>query len=89
MTDSTREFVGVALKTLGQPFNASAATLASAGIGVQELGEALRRLRAQVRLFSSRDHIRALVAGKEATVGLGPCSLHETHSRSACLQVMS
>jgi hypothetical protein len=53
----------LALQTLGQPFNASASQLAAAGIGPQELGQALAGLRGQVRLLSSRDHIRALTAG--------------------------
>lgn len=43
--------------------NASAAELAAAGITEDVLRERVAALRAQVRLFSSRDHIRALQAG--------------------------
>uniref|UniRef100_A0A7S0RPJ7 Uncharacterized protein n=1 Tax=Chlamydomonas leiostraca TaxID=1034604 RepID=A0A7S0RPJ7_9CHLO len=63
MTDSSREFMGIALKTLGFGFNATARQLAAGGVGVQELAGALRALRKQVKLFSARDHVRALSAG--------------------------
>ncbi|KAJ9529617.1 hypothetical protein QJQ45_014377, partial [Haematococcus lacustris] len=63
MTDSPREFVGVALKLLGLGWNSSAAQVAAAGMGVQALAASCRALRGQVKLLSSRDHVRALVAG--------------------------
>ncbi|KAL6747850.1 hypothetical protein V8C86DRAFT_2896496 [Haematococcus lacustris] len=63
MTDSPREFVGVALKLLGLGWNSSAAQVAAAGVGVQALAASCRALRGQVKLLSSRDHVRALVAG--------------------------
>ena len=46
--DSPREFVGVALKTLGLGFNASAADLRAAGVGERELQSRVEQLRRQV-----------------------------------------
>lgn len=47
-TDSPRELVGVALKTLGLSYNSRASDLRSAGVTVKELRERLRLLHSQV-----------------------------------------
>ncbi|CAL8462508.1 g2041 [Coccomyxa elongata] len=60
--DSPREFVGAALKSLGARFNTRAADLASAGISEADLAERVDRLRQQVRVFSSKEHVKALGA---------------------------
>ncbi|EIE23974.1 periplasmic binding protein-like II, partial [Coccomyxa subellipsoidea C-169] len=60
--DSPREFVGAALKTLGGGFNTGAAELASLGLSDQDLAQQVDRLRQQVRVFSSKEHIKALGA---------------------------
>jgi spermidine/putrescine-binding protein len=51
--DSPRELVGVALKTLGLPFNARAADLRAAGVTPQDLGARVKLLRQQVRPTSA------------------------------------
>ncbi|KAG2428034.1 hypothetical protein HXX76_012019 [Chlamydomonas incerta] len=68
MVDSPRELLAVALRTfdlerLGLGINSSAAQLAAAGVTEQALQERVAALRRQVRLFSGRDHVRALQAG--------------------------
>ncbi|KAG2487410.1 hypothetical protein HYH03_013979 [Edaphochlamys debaryana] len=63
MTDSPRELLAAALRSLGLGANAGAAELAAAGLSEQDLKDRVAALRAQVRLFSSRDHCRALQAG--------------------------
>lgn len=60
--DSPREFVGVALKTLGLPYNCTYTQLQNSAITLQQLQQRLQQLRNQVRLFSNREHIRALTA---------------------------
>lgn len=60
--DSPREFVGVALKTLGLPYNCTYAQLKASHITLQQLKQRLRQLYDQVRLFSSRDLNKALSA---------------------------
>ena len=52
-SDSPREFVGVALKTLGLPFNCSQAQLKASGITVPHLKERLQQLWQQVMLHCS------------------------------------
>ena len=52
-SDSPREFVGVALKTLGLPFNCSQAQLQASGVTVPQLKERLQQLRQQVTLHRS------------------------------------
>ena len=49
-SDSPREFVGVALKTLGLPFNCSQAQLKASGVTLPQLKERLQQLRQQVTL---------------------------------------
>ena len=74
--DATREFVGLALKSLGLSYNtrAPAATASSLpllgqdcgsgrGVTEEQLRERVDALRSQALLFSSRDHIRALSSG--------------------------
>ncbi len=53
----------------GVGFNSCAEALAARGVGAEEVAEAARALRRQVRLFSSRDHIRAFSAGARAGGG--------------------
>uniref|UniRef100_A0A383VEJ6 Uncharacterized protein n=1 Tax=Tetradesmus obliquus TaxID=3088 RepID=A0A383VEJ6_TETOB len=64
--DNPREFVGIALKTLGHPaigFNATEADLAAAGCDREAVKSHITRLKSQARLFSSQEHVRALAAG--------------------------
>jgi hypothetical protein len=61
--DSSREFVGIALKTLGVSFNTTAAGLAAAGVDAGALRRRVDELRLQARLFSGKEHVRALGAG--------------------------
>lgn len=61
--DSSRELVGVALKILGLPYNATAAECAKSGVGAAQLRRQVQELRSHVRLFSNRDHVRAFTAG--------------------------
>lgn len=69
-SESPRELVGIALKTLGLPFNATAADVRRAGVSRDALRERVSALRAQARLFSNRDHVRALGTGDvDAVVG--------------------
>ena len=49
-SDSPREFVGVALKTLGLPFNCSQAQLKASGVTLGQVQERLQQLRQQVIL---------------------------------------
>lgn len=60
--DSSRELVGVALKTVGLPYNCTYSQLCKSDVSLQQLQQRLQQLRDQVRLFSSRDHTRALAA---------------------------
>lgn len=52
-SDSPREFVGVALKTLGLPFNCSQAQLKASGVTLPQLKERLQQLQQQVTLYRS------------------------------------
>lgn len=61
--DSTREFVGVALKTLGLSFNSSAQDIRRAGVTEQQLKDRVLLLRGQLKLLSSSEHIKAMAAG--------------------------
>lgn len=63
LTDSSRELMGFALKTLGMGYNPSAAQLAAAGITQEVLARQISLIRRQVKLFSSNEHVRALQAG--------------------------
>lgn len=47
-SDTPREFVGVALKTLGLPFNCSHTQLKASGVTTQQLADRLYQLRQQV-----------------------------------------
>lgn len=47
-TDSPREFVGVALKTLGLPYNCTHTQLQESGVSLQQLKQRLKRLGDQV-----------------------------------------
>ncbi|KAI3429510.1 hypothetical protein D9Q98_005599 [Chlorella vulgaris] len=68
--DSPRDVVGVALKTLGLPFNASASDIRRCGLTEEDVRSRVQRLVKQVRVFSSTDHVRALGAGDvDAVVG--------------------
>jgi len=62
--DSPRELVGVALKTLGLPYRATADDLASCGITTADLTERVRKLAGQIKVFSNVDHVRAMSAGE-------------------------
>ncbi|KAG7666766.1 hypothetical protein KSW81_000539 [Nannochloris sp. 'desiccata'] len=62
--DSPRELVGVALKTLGLPYRATAADLASCGVTTADLIERVRKLVGQIKVFSNVDHVRAMSAGE-------------------------
>jgi spermidine/putrescine-binding protein len=62
--DSPRELVAVALRTLGLPPGAGARQLAACGVGEAALAARVAALAAQVRVFSSVDHVRALGAGE-------------------------
>ena len=62
--DSPRELVGVALKTLGLPYRATADDLASCGITPADLTERVRKLVGQIKVFSNVDHVRAMSAGE-------------------------
>ena len=48
--DSPREFIGVALKTLGLPFNCSHAQLTKSTVSLQQLKARVKQLRQQVRV---------------------------------------
>jgi len=62
--DSSRELLAVALKSLGLSANTQAHDLPSAsGVTLEMVAQRVSELRSQVRLFSNRDHIRALTAG--------------------------
>jgi hypothetical protein len=61
--DSSREFVGIALKTLGLSLNTTAAGLSAAGVAEGTLRRRVDELRLQAKLFSSKEHVRALGAG--------------------------
>lgn len=61
--DSPHEFVGMALKSLGLPFSCTAAQLAAAGMTEARLQQRVHAFWSQAKLFSSRDHVRALQAG--------------------------
>ena len=62
--DSSREFLAIALRTLGLSANTRASDLPSAsGVTVEQLQQRLIDLRGQARVFSSKDHIRALGSG--------------------------
>jgi spermidine/putrescine-binding protein len=74
---SSREFVGIALKSLAEEggssggggssrrlgFNADAAGLAAAGVDNAAARDRVRALLRQARTFSDRDHTRTLMAG--------------------------
>lgn len=47
-TDAPREYIGLALKTLGLPLNASARDMRAAGLSESDLVDAVRRVRKQV-----------------------------------------
>lgn len=61
--DASHEFVAIALKSLGLSANTRASQLSAAGVSYSMLQQRVAALWAQTRLFSSRDHIRALQAG--------------------------
>lgn len=61
--DHPREFVGIALKTLGVSYNANIETLAACGITKEQLAERVEHLAKQAKVMSNRDHVRAYAAG--------------------------
>jgi spermidine/putrescine-binding protein len=62
--DSPRELVGVALKTLGLPYRATASDLISCGLSRQDLIERVKKIVGQIKVFSNVDHVRAMSAGE-------------------------
>lgn len=68
--DSSRELVGVALKTLGLQFNTSAKDLANCGITEDDVIRRVDQLASQIRVFGSMDSTRAMTAG-EVDVAVG------------------
>lgn len=50
-TDAPREYIGLALKTLSLPLNASARDVRAAGLSEADVVDAVRRVRSQVRVF--------------------------------------
>ena len=55
--DSPREFVGIAFKTLGLPYNCTPAQLEERNVSLQQLKERLQQLRDQVGLVCVRQHL--------------------------------
>ena len=64
LADFPRELLAAALKSLGLSVNASPADMAAAGVSRQALRARLQQLRSQARLLSSKEHVRALMAGE-------------------------
>ena len=62
--DSPRELVGVALKTLGLSYNATAADILACGISKNDVVQRVKQLVDQVKVFGSVDHVRAMSAGE-------------------------
>ncbi|KAI8106845.1 hypothetical protein M9434_001499 [Picochlorum sp. BPE23] len=61
--DSPRELIGIALKTLGLSYNADVEALQACGVSQENLGMRVRRLIAQAKVISNKDHVRAYSAG--------------------------
>jgi len=61
--DSPREIIGIALKTLGLRYNASAAEKRSCGVSADDLRRRVGRLVSQAKVISNKDHVRAYAAG--------------------------
>jgi spermidine/putrescine-binding protein len=61
--DYPREFVGIALKTLGMSYNSSKTDLDACGIGYENVERRLRHLLSQAKVVSNKDHVRAYSAG--------------------------
>ena len=61
--DSPREIIGIALKTLGLRYNASAAEARSCGVSADDLRRRVGRLVSQAKVISNKDHVRAYAAG--------------------------
>lgn len=68
--DSSRELVGVALKTLGLSFNSSARDLGKCGLNEEDVIRRVDQLASQIRVFGSMDSTRAMIAG-EVDVAVG------------------
>ena len=68
--DSSRELVGVALKTLGLSFNTSARDLSKCGLTEEDVIRRVDQLASQMRVFGSMDSTRAMAAG-EVDVAVG------------------
>lgn len=68
--DSSRELVGVALKTLGLSFNTSARDLSKCGLTEEDVIRRVDQLASQIRVFGSMDSTRAMTAG-EVDVAVG------------------
>lgn len=62
--DYPREFIGIALKTLGLSYNASAEDIANCGITEQELSARVAHLAGQAKVINNKDHVRAYSAGE-------------------------
>lgn len=61
--NSTRDFVGVALKSLGLRYNSTLDDMARCSVSEEMLRERIATFRAQVRLFSDEQHLAALYGG--------------------------
>lgn len=64
--DNPREFLGIAFKTFNNPhigFNATRSDFVAVGIGADDVRERVRQLKRQARVFSSQEHVRALMTG--------------------------
>lgn len=63
LPEAPRDLVGIALKTLGLPFRATAQDMERAGVSAEDLRARVQELRRQTLLFSNNEHVRALQAG--------------------------
>jgi spermidine/putrescine-binding protein len=61
--NSTRDFIGAALKSLGLRYNTTPEDMARCGVSEDMLRERVAAFRSQVRLFSDEQHLAALYGG--------------------------
>jgi hypothetical protein len=87
--DSSREFVGIAFKTLGLSFNTTAASLRAAGIDVSTVKQRVDELKLQAKLFSSSEHVRALSAGDAWAVVGWSSDLVSVAERSSSVEALA
>lgn len=71
-TNSPRDFIGAAAKSLGLPYNVTPADLRVADTSEAQLLERLRALRGQCRTFSDADALAAL-KGRDVWAAVCPC----------------